>query len=462
MKKLLSLLYLGTLSICSAQQPDLKLEVFASGFNRPTAIANAGDDRLFVSEQAGQIKIINADGSVNGQPFLNISNKINSRGNEQGLLGLAFHPQYAENGYFYVNYTDTSGNTVIERYSRSTNTSANPNSALILLTYDQPAPNHNGGHLTFGPDNMLYIGSGDGGGGGDRQNNSQNINKLLGKILRLDVDRPAPYIPQDNPFVNKTGRDEIWAYGLRNPWKFSFDGKDLWIADVGDNAPNGHEEVNKVVANPAEQNYGWRCYEGANPTGNANECNGKTLVSPFTTFERGGRPFRCSITGGFVYRGSKYTNMVGQYIFGDYCSNELLMVANDGDGTITSFGPFAPSITTFGVDQNNELYVGGHVNRGSDIIYRVVDNNNQLSTPSFSRDGNNVLYPNPADRFFKLKSENPLQELQLFDIKGQLVKEFQFQPSHQYNIDSLNKGIYLLKIKDQNGKEFHQKIVIEK
>ncbi|MCB0428039.1 MAG: PQQ-dependent sugar dehydrogenase, partial [Mangrovimonas sp.] len=219
-------------------QPDIDIVEFANSFVSPVSIKNAGDDRLFVVEKRGWIKIVNTDGSVNATPFLNIDNLVIDTGSERGLLGLAFHPNYASNGYFYVNYINNSGNTVISRFSRNVSDPnlANPNSETILMTINQPFSNHNGGDLEFGPDGYLYIGTGDGGSGGDPNGNGQNLNSLLGKMLRIDVDSGSPYsIPSDNPYVSDANPNtlaEIWAYGLRNPWRFSFDSTtgDLWIA----------------------------------------------------------------------------------------------------------------------------------------------------------------------------------------------------------------------------------------
>jgi glucose/arabinose dehydrogenase len=257
------LLFASLLFTALAPAQEIELEQFATGFTNPIEIVHAGDSRLFVVEQGGIIRILNADGSVNPNPFLNISNLV-STGSEQGLLGLAFHPDYDDNGYFYVNYTNTAGHTVVARYSvNPTDPSlADATSQLPLLTINQPYENHNGGCLRFGPDGYLYIATGDGGSGGDPENRAQNLETLLGKILRIDVDNGNPYVvPATNPFMGVGGADEIWAYGLRNPWKFSFNRNngDLWIADVGQNAV---EEINKVVSNPGGLNYGWRCYEG--------------------------------------------------------------------------------------------------------------------------------------------------------------------------------------------------------
>ena len=247
-------------------QPSINLQQIATGFNRPVDIVHAGDNRLFIVEQNnGRIRIMDQDGNINPTNFLDIGSRVGSTANEQGLLGLAFHPNYASNGYFYVNYTATNGNTNISRFTVSANPDvANANSEVILLTVSQPYNNHNGGGIKFGPDGYLYIGMGDGGSGGDPGNRAQNTTNLLGKMLRIDVDGGSPYsIPVDNPFVNNGSvSNEIWAIGVRNPWRFSFDRQtgDLWIADVGQ---GDWEEINmQPAASNGGENYGWRCYEG--------------------------------------------------------------------------------------------------------------------------------------------------------------------------------------------------------
>ena len=265
-KKLIAMktkLLLPAVMLCTglACAQTIDLEVVSDDFDLPIEITHAGDDRLFVVEQGGLIRILNADGEVNETPFLNVSNLV-SNGFERGLLGLAFHPDYAENGYFFINYTNAAGNTVVARYSVQDGDpdQADANSALPIITINQPQPNHNGGTVRFGPDGYLYIGMGDGGGQNDPNGNGQNINILLAKMLRIDVDTDGeePYeIPAGNPFLGVDGADEIWAYGLRNPWKFSFDSatNDLWIADVGQDQ---FEEINMAASTAAGLNYGWR------------------------------------------------------------------------------------------------------------------------------------------------------------------------------------------------------------
>jgi glucose/arabinose dehydrogenase len=262
-----AVLITATVTQTRAQLPVLELEEFSEGYTMPVDIANAGDSRLFIVEQPGKIWVCDTAGTKSAQPFLDITDRVFNEGSEQGLLGLAFHPDYANNGYFYVNYTNLDANDQVSRFSVSNNDPniADPNSEMVMLNILDPFPNHNGGCMKFGPkDGYLYISFGDGGRGGDPFNNAQNISVLLGKILRLDVDGAEPYaIPSTNPFINQAGAaPEIWAMGLRNPFRFSFDRQtgDLWIGDVGQNK---WEEVDLQRANsPGGENYGWDCTEG--------------------------------------------------------------------------------------------------------------------------------------------------------------------------------------------------------
>ena len=284
--------------------PEIKVEPVITGLANPVAITHAGDGsgRLFITLKGGQVIIYDGTQML-PTPFLDITSLVSS-GGEQGLLSVAFHPNYASNGLFFVNYTDTNGDTVIARYSVSTDPNVgDQSSAFILLTITQPFSNHNGGQLQFGPDGYLYIGMGDGGSGGDPQNNAQNLLTLLGKMLRIDVDGGNPYaIPVDNPFLgDPTALDEIWASGFRNPWRFSFDRLtgDLFIADVGENR---REEVDfQPASSPGGENYGWRLMEGNlcfNPPTN---CNNGTLTLPILEYDH---LLGCSVTGGHRYRGT--------------------------------------------------------------------------------------------------------------------------------------------------------------
>lgn len=430
----------------------IDLEVFAGGFSDPTEIVNAGDNRLFVAEQGGRIKILNPDKTVNATVFLNISGLI-TFGGEQGLLGLAFHPDYATNGYFYVDYVNTDGNTVIARYTRSTGNpnTADPASALIMLTVEQPFENHKGGCLRFGPDGYLYIAMGDGGSSGDPGNRAQNKNVLLGKLLRLNVDAAAPYIPITNPFVGIEGADEIWAYGLRNPWKFSFNrlNNDLWIADVGQGV---WEEINKVSPTASGLNYGWKCYEG-NAIFESSQCSLVEMYTmPVAQYANQDSP-RCSITGGYVYTGSNYPNMLNKYFFADFCTGEIGMLSSDN--TLTWKGDFEDGIATFGEDLNGELYV-----TAGNTVYRIIDTSttgtNDFNTAQFS------VYPNPAkgEVFIDLKNINAMGTASIFDISGkQLVQQPIETNSTRIDTSILQNGVYLLTVETSGGK-FNSKLII--
>jgi glucose/arabinose dehydrogenase len=305
-------------------------------------------------------------------PFLDISALVSCCG-ERGLIGLAFHPRYATNGLFYVNYTNTAGDVVIARYAAS----SDPNRAQLpgapLLTVPKPAPNHNGGQLAFGPDGYLYIGVGDGGGAGDVDNNAQNLGSLLGKILRIDVDGPPPYgIPAANPFVGMVGaRAEIWAYGLRNPWRFSFDRLtgDLFIGDVGQNA---WEEIDfQPASSPGGENYGWRRMEGTHCFNPLTDCNNGMLMLPIIEYPHGATPAECSVTGGYRYRGAAVPDWAGHYVFGDLCSGRIRAATPNGaTWTINHIFDTSFQITTFGEDETGELYVARY-HETDGAVYRI-------------------------------------------------------------------------------------------
>ena len=329
-----------------------------SGFDQPLGLTNAGDGsgRIFIVEQSGLIRIIDA-GATHEIPFLDIRDRVGDESNEQGLLGLVFHPQYAHNGFFYVNYTDSSGDTVIARYRVSADANiADPGTELRILQVIQPFVNHNGGAMAFGPDGYLYIGLGDGGAVGDPNENAQNPNVFLGKILRIDVDSTSPYgIPADNPFVIIDGLPEVWAYGLRNPWRFSFDSLtgDLYIADVGQQQ---WEEIDFLPAGSlGGSNFGWDIYEGAHLFRGA-EDPGIPLIFPIAEYSRDGG---CSVTGGYVYRGAALASWQGVYIYGDFCSGKVwgLLRAESGEWRNALLFDLDVLITSFGLDESGELYL---------------------------------------------------------------------------------------------------------
>jgi len=368
----------------------LGLSPFAAGLNDPVGIVQAGDDRLFVLERAGKVRIIRPDGTVLPTPFLDITGRVGASTSEEGLLGIAFHPDYANNGFFFLNYTNTTAairRTRISRFSVTTDPDiADPTSEEILLTVTQPFQNHNAGYIMFGPDGYLYLPLGDGGGGGDTQNNAQNPASLLGKVSRLDIDSGpglAPdcvglgsgdyTIPADNPFVDGPGNscDEIWLSGFRNPWQSTFDSLtgDLYIGDVGQGL---WEEVSFEPAGSAGgANFGWRCYEGNHPYNTAG-C-GPMGQYVFPIFEYGHTGGNCSVIGGYVYRGKANPDMVGHYFLTDYCTGIYWDLYRDDSGVwmatehnnLQTFG-----FSAFGEAVNGELFVA---NKSNGIIYHLED-----------------------------------------------------------------------------------------
>lgn len=448
---LLSLLFAG-----AAYSQEIVLDEVATGFNSPIEIVHAGDSRLFVAQQGGLIRIMNTDGSINPTPFMDISSLI-STGGERGLLGLVFHPDYDTNGIFFINYTNTAGNTVVARYTVSdTNANiANPNSAQILMTIDQPFANHNGGCLRFGPDGYLYIATGDGGGAGDPNGNGQNKNTLLGKLLRIDINNIATYSnPANNPFVNNEGADEIWAYGLRNPWKFSFDSEtnDLWIADVGQGAI---EEINKVSSDEAGLNYGWRCMEGNQPY-NGGCPNTEEFTMPFTQYTHsatGG----CSITGGYVYRGATYPALQGKYLFADLCNDKIGVVSQDGSIAYTP-ALAGGSFTAFGEDINREVYITS-ISAGK--IYKIRDaslSTNKIASSAFS------IYPNPADDVITIANGTKGQvavSAAIYDVSGKLLLSKKLTDGTTIAIDNLSAGLYMVNVTDATGAVSSYKLAVK-
>ncbi|WP_194974284.1 PQQ-dependent sugar dehydrogenase [Aquiflexum lacus] len=345
--------------------PIILKEAFPSlTFNRPVDFQHVGD-RIFIAEQRGLISVFQNNIEVEEKSvFLNIESRVNDQGNEEGLLGLAFHPDYENNGFFFVNYTATSPRrTVISRFqvSASDPNRANESSELVILEIPQPFSNHNGGQLSFGPDGYLYIASGDGGSGGDPQNHGQRLETLLGAILRIDIDAQDNgrnyAIPADNPFVNNQEgvKEEIYAYGLRNPWRFSFDSQtnDLWTGDVGQNRA---EEIDIITIGG---NYGWRTMEGFSCFNPASGCDQEGLELPILeyTHTNGDR----SVTGGFVYRGTEVSELQGLYVYADFVSGRIwTMDFSDFDNPVnTELMRANFSVSSFGIDQSNELYLCG-------------------------------------------------------------------------------------------------------
>lgn len=356
----------------------LAIEPFASGLPALTFLTHAGDATgvLYAVGQEGIITALSASGEVQSGPFLDISRRI-SAGGERGLLGLAFHPDYASNGRLFVNYTNRDGHTVVSEFARasaagSTPVQADRDSERVILLIEQPFANHNGGMIAFGPDRYLYIGMGDGGLGGDPLGNGQNRTALLGKMLRIDVDGDEPYaIPVNNPFLDHPGAArEIWALGLRNPWRFSFDREtgDLFIGDVGQNS---QEEIDAEPAGQGGRNYGWNVMEGDRCFRSAG-CDQTGLTLPVAINDR--RRGECAIIGGYVYRGSQFPELHGTYVYSDACTGGLWVLdaqtaIEQGSADAFEVGFAGPGASSFGEDEAGELYLvdlsGG--------IYRVVE-----------------------------------------------------------------------------------------
>jgi glucose/arabinose dehydrogenase/murein DD-endopeptidase MepM/ murein hydrolase activator NlpD len=367
--------------------PSLSFVPVVTGLSQPVFVTHAGDGsgRLFVLERAGRIRVINNSGTLLPTPFLDITSLVGSSGSEEGLLGLAFHPNYETNGLFFVAYTDTAGNLVLARYSVSSDSNvANPASAQFVLTIPHPTnSNHNGGMLAFGNDGYLYWSTGDGGGGGDVPNNAQNLNVLLGKILRLDINSGSPYaIPPDNPFVGVSGaRGEIWDYGFRNPWRFSFDRatQDIYIGDVGESR---REEIDFEPSSASGGlNYGWRVLEGSLCFNPSSGCDTNGKIMPVAEYDNNSAT--CAVTGGYVYRGLLSPQMTGIYFYGDFCSGEIWGLVRQPSGTWDSDLIVDTSflISSFGEDEAGELYLTDY---SSGSVQKIVSSNVPLPTPTFT------------------------------------------------------------------------------
>lgn len=452
-----AIVFLVLLSLNYSHSQTIGLETFATGFTSPLEITNAGDSRLFVVEKGGKIKILNSNKTTNATPFLDITTLV-STDSERGLLGLAFHPNYASNGLFFINYTNLSGSTVIAKYTvDSVNPNvANTSSGSILLTIAQPYSNHNGGTIKFGPDGFLYIGMGDGGNGGDPENRAQNTTTLLGKMLRIDVNSGSPYgIPNDNPYAEIAESKEIWAIGLRNPWKFSFDKikNNLWIADVGQ---SNIEEINRVSTTEAGLNYGWRCYEG-NTAYNTSGCPSSTTMKfPLSVIDHSNGI--CSVTGGYVYNGTTFPNFKEMYFFSDYCNPQIGMMSSTG--TITYSQTFSGNnFSTFGEDNTGELYIAA-INNGT--IFKINDTSlgvNSLQTSPF------IVYPNPtkSEIIIQKSNKNYPTEARLFDLNGKMILQQKTidKPENSIKTTQLSKGLYILTIKNDQGQLSSHRLIIK-
>ncbi|MEM6515424.1 MAG: PQQ-dependent sugar dehydrogenase [Bacteroidota bacterium] len=464
MKK--NILFLSLLLVNFIFSQDIELETFATGFSNPVNIKHAGDDRLFVVERAGVIEIIDSNGNMNAAPFLNIDGRVSNSGGERGLLAMAFHPDYANNGFFYVNYIDNSGDTVISRFTRSSTDTADVTSELILLQVSQPFGNHNGGDLQFGNDGFLYISLGDGGSGGDPGNRSQTLTTLLGKMLRIDVDNISGgnnyAIPADNPFVGDSSvLPEIWAYGLRNPFKFSFDSNNgsMWIADVGQNQI---EEISRVDAtSTGGENYGWRCFEGTSVFSTSNGCNTIDHTPPVEEYVHSSG--RCSITGGYVYRGSDFPDLQGLYFFGDFCTNEIGVVeeTTNNNYELSFINNFSiGGVSAFGEGNDGELYVAG---LSTGTIFRITQSNLSVNSALPS---NVIIYPNPSDGVINFDFRNTniaVSQISILDGQGKVILDYRNikQDVLTISTETLISGFYLAEISDITGTKTIKKLLIE-
>jgi glucose/arabinose dehydrogenase len=360
-------------SVVTSVDGKVALKLVNGDVRQPVFVTNAGDGsrRLFVVEKGGTIAIL-SNGQRAQQPFLDITPLVQSSGSEQGLLGLAFHPDYKNNGRFFVYYTARNGDNTLARYQVSSDPNrADAATGVVLFAQADPAPNHNGGMLAFGPDKYLYVGLGDGGAAGDPWGNGQNRNALLGKLLRLDVDKGDPYgIPADNPWPSGgDARPEVWAYGLRNPWRFSFDRAtgDLYIADVGQNQ---YEEIDfQPAGTPGGRNYGWNTREGLHCY-RGETCASDGMTDPVAEYSH---DLGCSITGGYVYRGAAIAALQGAYIYGDYCSGRIWTLQQGTPNSWTQHDlmktPYG--FSSFGEDEAGELYL---TDIGGNALYQFVAN----------------------------------------------------------------------------------------
>ncbi len=443
-------------------------------FSNPVDLQNSGDgtNRLFVVEQQGIIKVFSNNQDVSSEKvFLDIRDRITS-GGETGLLGLAFHPNYIQNGYFYIDYTSpsTTLHTVVARYkvSNSNPDSADENSELILLTQEQPFNNHNGGRVVFGSDGYLYISFGDGGSGGDPYNNGQNLQTFLGKILRIDVNSANGNlnysIPSSNPFAgNISGyKEEIFAYGLRNPWRFSFDftTNKLWCADVGQNQ---WEEIDTIQNG---KNYGWRIMEGKHCYNPPSDCDTSGLTLPIWEYDHSSG--NCSITGGFVYRGNSVPELIGKYIYADYCTSNIWALDANGTSIENKFLLKAPGrITAFGVDQKNELYLCNFDGN----IYKFKPTATGIKNLNYKPENFELFqnYPNPFNPSTKITYILPDEsriKVEIIGILGNIIEilEDRIKPAGNYELEwnagNNSSGVYYAKfsVKSISGNEYSKTI----
>lgn len=454
MKNQLSLIIISLFLISGCNSSNAQLQLIPAfpnlSFEQPVDIQHSGDgsNRLFVVSQPGTIYVFeNNNNTTIKKVFLDIRDKV-LFGGEQGLLGLAFHPDYKTNGYFYINYTTSNPRrSIVSRFNVSANDPdiADRNSELVLLTVDQPYSNHNGGQTSFGPDGYLYISFGDGGSGGDPQNYAQNPRSLLGKILRIDVNKTSGNlnysIPDDNPYKGNTNglREEIYAWGLRNVWRFSFDNvaKNLWAADVGQNA---WEEINIIEKG---KNYGWRIMEGNHCFNPPSNCNTTNLTMPIWEYGRNNQG-GYSVTGGFVYRGPSASELSGKYVYGDFVSGNIWALEKNGNNVNNQL-LFSTnhSISTFGIDENNELYFANY-NTGK--LYKFRGTTTKVGSNNIPGEYHLFQnFPNPFNPTTNISFSIPRESfvsLKIYDSLGKEVANLvnELMSAGYYNVEFNSEG----------------------
>ncbi len=476
MKSIFTLAILATVSIASYGQDEIGVQIeqiTQSAIPNGIEITTAGDDRFFVVDQLGKIMIVQSNGSVLGTPFLDITSQVPFADSQHGLLGLAFHPSYASNGKFYVYYIGSSNTGTLSEYTVSSNANvADAGSEVKLLTFDALSEDHKAGCIKFGKDGYLYIAVGD---GGKRTwgANSQDLTNHLGSLLRVEVPGDGTIaIPSDNPFAgHATNKEEIWAYGLRNPWKFSFDMEtgDLWIGDVGGDVWDEIDYQPFGAAGGA--NYGWPCYEAdLSNEGNSQfetslcDFDGE-MESPVQTYFQPSPAIKVSITGGFVYRGSDKPYFDGWYIYGEAYTGEIYGTYKEGDSwEKVLLGQEDQFWVSFGQDINGEVYgLGLDFSQGSHI-YKLNLQGPDVGGPlSIDHQGSEVkAYPNPATRQLNIKGFTQGNSVSLINLSGSLVREFGALNTGQINLDGIGRGVYLLKVANPDtGDQFTQRIIVQ-
>lgn len=443
-------------AISAFTQPRIALKSYTTGFSAPVEATHAGDERLFIVERRGMIWIIDSLGNKSTSPFLDITNIVNSSEGEQGLLGLAFPVDFDPSGRFYVFFTKGNGAMTLARYqvSSTDRNLADPASGENLDSFSQPYGNHNGGCIRFGPDGFLYFALGDGGSGGDPGNRAQTLTNSLGKIHRIDVSPATGYaIPADNPFVGVLGNVEsIWSYGLRNPWKISFDSQngDLWIADVGQDA---REEVNRISGDSIGVNFGWKCREG-NAVFSSNNCNvvGELPIWDYAHGSTTGE----SVTGGLVYRGENFESLDGHYVFGDYVSGNFWTLFSNGQGgyDTTRQGKLLPNgqLTSFGEDATGEIYALSK----SGTVYQIETKTSSIDLPQIEQI--QLQYLESGEVRVSWSEQQVPALVEVFDLSGKLVRYEETVENYVVLEPSMLSGLYFVKV--HAGKEYAGKVLM--